>query len=96
MRGGEWLSHGRCLQAEPVFDAPAKLLPHPLSSVPPTANAGPRRGRLLVCVVQYTLMVGLCITYSVTAGQSLKGIASEECDGADCQRVGTRQGSEGL
>jgi hypothetical protein len=31
-------------------------------------------------------MVGLCITYSVTAGQSLKGVASDECDGADCQQ----------
>jgi hypothetical protein len=35
--------------------------------------------------VQYTLMVGLCITYAVTAGQSLKGIASSDCQGADCE-----------
>ena len=35
--------------------------------------------------VQYTLMCGLCITYAVTAGQSLKGVASSDCSGADCQ-----------
>lgn len=75
----------------PVCPPPAAARPQltarPSSRAPPRRAAGPRRGRLLVCVVQYTLMVGLCITYSVTAGQSLKGIASEECDGADCQRV---------
>lgn len=54
---------------------------------PPTHAAGPRKGRLLVACVQYTLMVGLCITYSVTAGQSLKGVASDECSGKDCQAV---------
>eukprot|EP00887_Chlorella_sp_A99_P007119 scaffold2.g7119.t1 len=46
---------------------------------------GPRMGKYLVGTIQYTLMVGLCITYSVTAGQSLKGIASDDCSGADCQ-----------
>lgn len=51
------------------------------------AILGPRKGRLLVGCVQYTLMVGLCITYSVTAGQSLKGMASNECSGKDCQEV---------
>lgn len=35
--------------------------------------------------VQFTLMIGLCITYSVTAGQSIKGTASSTCDGADCE-----------
>jgi hypothetical protein len=30
-------------------------------------------------------MIGLCITYAVTAGQSLKGMESAECTGADCQ-----------
>lgn len=71
---------------------------HPLQSFtpfPPTAPScllfslpGPRRGKLLIATVQYTLCVGLCITYSVTAGQSLKGVASEECSGVDCQQVG--------
>lgn len=50
--------------------------------------AGPRRGKLLIATVQYTLCIGLCITYSVTAGQSLKGMVSEECSGEDCQQVG--------
>ncbi|PRW51175.1 Lysine histidine transporter 1 [Chlorella sorokiniana] len=50
------------------------------------ALLGPRRGKLLIATVQYTLCVGLCITYSVTAGQSLKGVASEECSGVDCQQ----------
>lgn len=54
----------------------------------PPSLAGPRRGKLLIATVQYTLCVGLCITYSVTAGQSLKGVASEECSGVDCQQVG--------
>ncbi|KAL4442421.1 hypothetical protein ABPG77_005005 [Micractinium sp. CCAP 211/92] len=49
------------------------------------ALLGPRKGRLLVACVQYTLMLGLCITYSVTAGQSLKGVASDDCNGKDCQ-----------
>lgn len=49
------------------------------------AILGAQRGKLAVATVQYTLMAGLCITYSVTAGQSLKGVASEECDGKDCQ-----------
>lgn len=52
-----------------------------------TPGAGPRKGRLLVACVQYTLMLGLCITYSVTAGQSLKGVASDDCNGKDCQEV---------
>lgn len=43
-----------------------------------------------MATIQYTLMVGLCITYSVTAGQSLKGMASSKCNGKDCQEV--RQG----
>jgi amino acid permease len=30
-------------------------------------------------------MIGLCITYSVTAGQSIKGTADDACDGADCE-----------
>jgi len=46
---------------------------------------GPRTGRWAVASVQYTLMIGLCITYSVTAGQSLKGIISGECSGSDCE-----------
>ena len=46
---------------------------------------GPRRGAIAVCTVQYTLMEGLCITYSVTAGQSLKGVVSSDCSGTDCQ-----------
>ena len=54
----------------------------------PPSLAGPRRGKLLIATVQYTLCVGLCITYSVTAGQSLKGVASQECSGVDCQQVG--------
>jgi amino acid permease len=45
---------------------------------------GRRAGWWAVAPVQYTLMVGLCVTYSVTAGQSMKGVASAECDGADC------------
>ena len=66
-----------------------------LSQQPPSYSlhasdhiAGPRRGKLLIATVQYTLCVGLCITYSVTAGQSLKGVASEDCSGVDCQQVG--------
>lgn len=46
---------------------------------------GKKWGWWAIAPVQYTLMMGLCITYSVTAGQSLKGIASSECQGADCQ-----------
>jgi len=46
---------------------------------------GERRGWWAVAPVQYTLMCGLCITYAVTAGQSLKGVASADCSGADCQ-----------
>lgn len=46
---------------------------------------GERRGWWAVAPVQYTLMAGLCITYAVTAGQSMKGIASSDCSGADCQ-----------
>ncbi|KAI3427219.1 hypothetical protein D9Q98_007154 [Chlorella vulgaris] len=46
---------------------------------------GHRRGKYLVATVQFTLMVGLCITYSVTAGQSLKGMVSNDCNGKDCQ-----------
>jgi amino acid permease len=30
-------------------------------------------------------MIGLCITYSVTAGQSIKGTLDDACDGADCE-----------
>jgi hypothetical protein len=30
-------------------------------------------------------MIGLCITYSVTAGESIKGIVDESCNGADCE-----------
>ncbi len=33
---------------------------------------GPMLGKWAVLPVQFTLMVGLCVTYSVTAGQSLK------------------------
>lgn len=50
-----------------------------------TAIWGKTLGWWAIAPVQYTLMVGLCITYSVTAGLALKGIASSECDGADCQ-----------
>lgn len=46
---------------------------------------GKKWGFWAVAPVQYTLMTGLCITYAVTAGQSLKGVASSECQGADCQ-----------
>jgi amino acid permease len=46
---------------------------------------GPRYGKHIVESVQFTLMIGLCITYSVTAGQSIKGIVDDECDGADCE-----------
>lgn len=46
---------------------------------------GEKRGWWAVAPVQFTLMAGLCITYAVTAGQSLKGIASSECSGVDCQ-----------
>jgi len=46
---------------------------------------GETRGWWAVAPVQFTLMAGLCITYSVTAGQSMKGIASSDCSGADCQ-----------
>lgn len=49
------------------------------------AVLGPRAGKWAVLPVQYSLMVGLCITYAVTAGQSFKGIASSDCTGADCQ-----------
>lgn len=48
-------------------------------------HAGSKKGFWAVVPVQYTLMVGLCITYAVTAGQSLKGIASADCQGADCE-----------
>lgn len=67
-----------------------RLLPSP----PAAAAAGAQRGKLAVATVQYTLMAGLCITYSVTAGQSLKGVASEECDGKDCQEVGAGECGE--
>lgn len=30
-------------------------------------------------------MIGLCITYSVTAGQSIKGVVDDKCYGADCE-----------
>jgi amino acid permease len=46
---------------------------------------GEKKGWWAVAPVQFTLMAGLCITYAVTAGQSLKGIASSECSGVDCQ-----------
>lgn len=46
---------------------------------------GPRLGRKIVEIVQFSLMIGLCITYSVTAGQSIKGTVSSQCDGADCE-----------
>lgn len=46
---------------------------------------GETKGWWAVAPVQCTLMAGLCITYAVTAGQSLKGIASAECSGVDCQ-----------
>ncbi|KAG7667163.1 hypothetical protein KSW81_000904 [Nannochloris sp. 'desiccata'] len=46
---------------------------------------GARYGRHIVESVQFTLMIGLCITYSVTAGQSIKGTADKGCDGADCE-----------
>ncbi len=45
---------------------------------------GARAGWWAVVPVQTTLMVGLCVTYTVTAAQSLKGAASAECAGADC------------
>lgn len=47
--------------------------------------AGKTKGFWAVVPVQYTLMVGLCITYAVTAGQSLKGVASSDCKGTDCE-----------
>ena len=68
--------------------APGKASQH--ASTRPThpgTAAGPRRGRIIVSSVQYSLMVGLCITYSVTAGQSLKGVVSDDCDGSTCQQV---------
>ena len=46
---------------------------------------GERRGWWAVAPVQFLLMMGLCITYTVTAGQSVKGIVSSDCSGVDCQ-----------
>jgi len=46
---------------------------------------GERRGWWAVAPVQFLLMAGLCITYTVTAGQSVKGIVSSDCSGVDCQ-----------
>lgn len=46
---------------------------------------GPKFGWWAVAPVQFTLMAGLCITYAVTAGQSMKGVVSADCTGADCQ-----------
>lgn len=45
---------------------------------------GPKWGTLAVAPVQFSLMIGLCVTYSVTAGQSLRGVADSQCDGAEC------------
>lgn len=46
---------------------------------------GERRGWWAVAPVQFLLMAGLCVTYTVTAGQSVKGIVSSDCSGVDCQ-----------
>jgi amino acid permease len=46
---------------------------------------GERRGWWAVAPVQFLLMAGLCITYTVTAAQSIKGIVSSDCSGVDCQ-----------
>ena len=46
---------------------------------------GERRGWWAVAPVQFLLMGGLCVTYTVTAGQSVKGIVSSDCSGEDCQ-----------
>ncbi|KDD72007.1 transmembrane amino acid transporter protein, partial [Helicosporidium sp. ATCC 50920] len=52
------------------------------------ATLGSRLAHLLVTPLQQTLLVGLCITYTVTAGQSLKGLIFHDCVGTACQ-VGT-------
>ena len=46
---------------------------------------GARYGGPIVQGIQFAVMIGLCITYSVTAGQSIKGALSSSCDGADCE-----------
>lgn len=49
------------------------------------AALGRRWANVLIRPSQYALLVGLCITYSVTAGQSLKGFVSSDCQGSECQ-----------
>ncbi|KAL6771725.1 hypothetical protein ACKKBG_A27570 [Auxenochlorella protothecoides x Auxenochlorella symbiontica] len=48
------------------------------------AVLGRRVAAWTVAPVQNVLLVGLCITYSVAAGQSLKGLLGAECAGAGC------------
>ena len=53
-------------RAVPLLPLLLPLLISTRAAVPPP---GPRVGKYLVATVQYLLMVGLCTTYSVTAGQ---------------------------
>lgn len=48
------------------------------------AVLGPRLAMWTVVPVQNVLLVGLCITYSVAAGQNLKGLLGGSCTGAAC------------
>ena len=87
--------HG-CLAWPPSLPQPLPCLPS--SAVTPTSGThpacfavpvGPARSPRLPRPL--FLPPSLCsITYSVTAGQSMKGIASSECSGHDCQRVRCR------
>lgn len=55
---------------------------------------GPRIGTLAVVPVQFSLMVGLCITYSVTAGESMKGVVDSRCLSSSSSQIEGEGGEE--
>ena len=62
--------------------------PHRLNDYQAMGRAilGPRLAAWLVSPVQNVLLIGLCITYSIAAGQNLRGLLAADCEGAACAR----------